>query len=126
MDIPVKILGYGLKTKSQIVFHYLLPCVVEIIVYISIIVVDAALFWQHFTDKNYAYSYYTLSLIIFPALLTFLCIMVSDQWPVDETRFGPKKRAFLLKQILKFLLFPIFSTYRQVIHNKYVTYLIFL
>lgn len=110
-NISVKILGYSVKTRWQISLNYLIPCTAELLVFIIVMVVDGALIYQHMLDENYIWAWYTLGIIIIPALLTLICILASDQWPI-ESGFGSEKRKFFAAQLLNFTLFPACATYR--------------
>lgn len=110
-NVSEKILGYSIKTKWQITLNYLIPCIVEVLVYITVIVVDGALVYQHILDQNYLWAWITLGIVIVPALLTFICVVVSDQWPIEEG-FRSEKRRFLLRQIVNLFFFPIGAIYR--------------
>ena len=110
-NCPIKILGYKVKTKLQISLSYLIPTVCECLVFISLMTVDGALVYQHFIDKNYFYAYLSVVLIPLPAILCFICVMFSDQWP-NKTCCGKFK--FFLIQLLNALLFPIGAIYRWI------------
>lgn len=110
-NITEKILGYSIKTKWQITLNYLIPCIVEVLVYITVIVVDSSLVYQHISDQNFLWAWITLAIVIVPALLTFICVVVSDQWPIEEG-FRSEKRKFLLRHIVNLFFFPIGAIYR--------------
>lgn len=109
--VPEKILGLNVKTRWQISLNYLIPCVVELFVYISLIIIDGALFYQHLSDRHFLYAWITLGVILTPAVLTFICVLVSDQWPV-EVGCGREKGKFFARLLINFLLFPFCAIYR--------------
>lgn len=109
--VPVKILGYKVKTKWQVSLNYLIPCVVELLVYISLMVIDGACVYQHLLDRHSLQAWLTLGVIFVPAVLTFICVMMSDQWP-SESGCSSEKWKFFGLQVLNLLLFPIFAIYR--------------
>lgn len=109
--VPVKILGYKVKTRWQISLNYLIPCTIELLVYISLMIIDSACVYQHFLDRHNLQAWLTLSVIFVPAVLTFNCVMISDQWPI-ETGCGSEKWTFFGVQVLNLVLFPIFAIYR--------------
>jgi hypothetical protein len=111
--IPVKILGLNVKTRWQIILNYLVPCVVELLVYICVMVIDGALVYQHLYDRQFLYCWITLGLIFVPAVITLICVLVSDQWPI-EFGFGSEKGKFLARQLMNFVLFPFCAIYRWV------------
>lgn len=109
--IAVKILGYNVKTRWQVSLNYLIPCAVELLVYICVCVIDSATIYQHFLDVNYLYALITLGVVVAPAVITFLCVLVSDQWPI-ESGCGSEKWKFFARLLINFLLFPICAIYR--------------
>lgn len=110
-NVAVKILGFSVKTRWQITLNYLIPSIIELLVYITVIVVDGALVYQHILDENYLWAWITMGIVIIPAIFTFICIMVSDQWP-NEEGFGGEKKKFLGRQIINFVFFPMGAIYR--------------
>jgi hypothetical protein len=120
-NVPVKILGFSIKTRWQITLNYLIPSIIELLVYLSVMVVDGALVYQHLRDRNSLWAWWTLGFVIVAPVLTFVCVLMSDQWPI-ESGFKRKKWAFLGRQVTNLLLFPICATYRSVIES-YFSYL---
>lgn len=110
-NVAVKILGFSVKTRWQISLNYLIPSIIELLVYIAVVVVDGALVYQHILDQNYLWAWITISIVIIPVILTFICEMASDQWPVEEG-FGSEKKKFLSRQIFNLIFFPIGAIYR--------------
>lgn len=109
--VPERVLGYKVKTRWQISLNYLIPCVVELLVFISVIVIDSATVYQHLIDRQYFYAWITLGVIFVPAVLTFICVMMSDQWPT-ESGCSTEKWKFFGRQLMNLLLFPICAVYR--------------
>lgn len=109
--VPVKILGYNVKTRWQISLSYLIPCAVELLVYISVMVIDGATIYQHFLDLKYLYAWISMGVIIAPAVFTFICVLFSDQRPI-EAGCGSEKWKFFARLLMNFLLFPICAIYR--------------
>lgn len=109
--VPERILGYSVKTRWQISLNYLVPCIVELIVYISLMIVDGALVYQHLLDRHYMYAWLTLGLPFIPAVTTFICVLLSDQWP-EEVGCGSEKWRFFGRQVVNLLLFPFCALYR--------------
>ncbi|CAO1431411.1 unnamed protein product [Diamesa serratosioi] len=108
-NCPMKILGYKVKSKLQISLNYLIPTVCECLVFISLMTVDGSLVYQHFIDKNFFYAYLSLGFVILPAILCFLCVIISDQWP-NEACCG--KLIFFFDQLINTVFFPIGALYR--------------
>lgn len=80
--LPKQLFGYQLKTKTQIVLHYLLPAIFELCIYIILTVADVALIVQHFRDTHSIWASLTLTFVVLPAVLCFITIIASpSQWP---------------------------------------------
>lgn len=109
--VPERVLGYKVKTRWQISLNYLVPCSIELLVFISVMVVDSATVYQLLLDRLYLYAWITLGVIFVPAALTFVCVMISDQWPV-EGGCGTEKWKFFARQLVNLLLFPICAIFR--------------
>lgn len=115
---PKCLLGWPIKTKAQIWFNWIVPNVLEQLVYIVLIVADLAVTYQHFNDGNHLWGGLTLSFIWLPAILCFGTVIVSPRnWPeyysrashdTDDNR-GVSKQClrFLLILFFNVLLFPI-------------------
>lgn len=110
-NISEKILGFSVKTRWQITLNYLIPCIVELLVYITVVVVDGALVYQHIVDENYLWAWISLGIVMVPAILTFICVILSDQWPIEEG-FGIEKRKFLARLTMDFIFFIFCAFYR--------------
>lgn len=110
-NVAEKILGYSVKTRWQIILNYLIPSIVELLVYITVVVVDGALVYQHIVDENYLWAWLTMGIVMIPAILTFICVIVSDQWPFEDG-FGREKGKFLGRLTMNFFLFPFTAIYR--------------
>jgi len=106
--VPAKVLGFKVKTRWQISFHYLVPCTIELFVFIAIMVTDSGIIYQHYRDRNYLFAALTLSAIVVPAILCFICVMLSDQWPVEKG----DKCTFFARQLMNLFLFPIAAIYK--------------
>lgn len=109
--IPVKVLGYNVKTRWQISLNYLVPCIVELLVYISLMVIDGATVYQHLLDRKIFFAWLTLGLVGVPAVLTYVCVLLSDQWPT-EAGCGREKWKFFARTTMNFILFPLCAIYR--------------
>lgn len=112
--IPERVLGFNVKSRWQISLNYLLPCAIELLVYVSLMTIDSAIVYQHLIDRHSLYAWLTLGLIFVPSVITFVCVLVSDQWPI-ETGCGSEKWKFFARQLVNLLLFPFCAVYRWVI-----------
>lgn len=117
--IPERVLGLRVKSRWQIVFHYLLPCAMELVVYVSLSTIDVGVAYRHWIDRNRLYAAITLALTLVPALLTFVCVMLSDQWPTSQNDdsgsgwCGSKSYwHFFARQLVNLVCFPIAAVYR--------------
>lgn len=110
-NIPVKIIGYNIKTRWQITLSYLIPCIVELLVYITVMVVDGALIYQHLLDGNQSFALITLAFLIIPAFVTFIITILTPADPFSETKSSSILRLISI-QFLYFILFPICALYR--------------
>jgi len=110
-NIAVKVIGYNLKTRWQITFSYLIPCIIELLVYITVMVVDGALIYQHFLDGNQSLALITLSFLIIPALITFVTSILAPADPYSESKSTSILRLFLI-QFLYLMIFPMCALYR--------------
>jgi hypothetical protein len=110
-NIAVKVIGYSIKTRWQITFSYLIPCIIELLVYITVMVVDGALIYQHFFDGNQSLALITLSFLIIPAFITFVISILKPADPYSESK--PKSiLRLLLIQFSYLMIFPMCALYR--------------
>lgn len=80
--VPKQLFGYQLKTKTQILLHYLLPAIFELCIYIILTVADVTLIVQHFRDTHVIWAALTLTFVLLPAILCFITIIATpSQWP---------------------------------------------
>lgn len=116
LDAPTCVAGYNIKTKMQIVLTGLIPSIIQLLVYITITVVDIGLVVQHFLMNNVLWACLTLSFILAPSILCFSIIMVSPwQWP-EKSGCSSKNRVFFIRQLLNMILFPLGAIYRYVMN----------
>lgn len=143
--VPNQLFGYHLKTKTQIICHYMLPAIFELCIYIILTTADVALIVQHFRDNHITWGIFTLIFVLLPAVLCFITIITSPaQWPKkyqqeqhqqeNESLMRKKNRQssmeninmkttstkcinckFFLKHLLNLIIFPISSIYRLVV-----------
>ncbi|XP_037956180.1 uncharacterized protein LOC119685856 isoform X1 [Teleopsis dalmanni] len=110
---PNHILGYVIRSRTRIYISYLIPAVLELIVYITQIVADCSVSYEHFESNQPAFGWGTLVLVLMPPLLTF-CSVVSS----TEHRNNPKYKnglSFVIHQLIQLLLFPLLIIYRFMI-----------
>lgn len=79
---PNCLLGWPIKSKAQIWFNWIIPVVLEQLVYIILIVADCAVTYQHFIEGNHLWAGLTFAFIWLPAILCFCSVIASPQnWP---------------------------------------------
>lgn len=111
---PTCLLGWPIKSKAQIWFNWIIPIVLEQLVYIVLIVADFAVTYQHFIDGNHLWAGLTLSFIWAPAILCFCSIIASPQnWPEyysskdEEAGVCQQCLRLVLVLVVNVLLFPV-------------------
>lgn len=113
---PKCLLGWPIKTKTQIWFNWIVPTALELFVYVTLIVADVAVTYQHFIDDNHLWAGLTLAFVWLPAILCFGTIITSPwNWPdyydknVPESDNGVNKQCLQSILVLAFnvLLFPV-------------------
>lgn len=116
------VLGYQVKTRTQIVLTCLIPAIIELLVYISLVTSDIAVAIQHIRDQNPIWAALTITFLCLPALVCFCSVITSPwQWP-EEEGCGNGNIKFFFRQTFNFLFFPIGAVFRFVI----LSFIIFL
>lgn len=111
--VPCKVLGYPIKTRTQIYLSCLVTAILELFVYIVVVTTDICVAVQHLRDENLLYASLTLIFLCLPAIGCFCSIIVSPwQWPADNEQCGKENFKFFLKQLNNLIFFPIASIYR--------------
>lgn len=107
---PKCLLGWPIKSKTQIWFNWIVPIVLELLVYVVVIVADFAVTYQHFVDGNHLWAGLTLGFIWLPALLSFITVIATPRnWPdyvEGGEGLGHRCLQFLLIVLVNVLLFP--------------------
>ena len=110
-NIPVQIIGYNIKTRWQITLSYLIPCIIELLVFITVMVTDSALIFQHIADGNQLTAMITMSFIIIPAVVTFIITILKPADPFSDSK--PTSILRLISfQFFYLIFFPICALYR--------------
>lgn len=128
--VPCALLGYHIKTRTQICLTCCISVVLELIVYLVLIAADSAVAVQHFRDGNPAYGGLTLGFVCLPAVVCFCSVVTSPgQWPQsdgrgedtpdgetadigDEIECGRVQCCFLMWQVFNLMAFPVAAVYR--------------
>lgn len=120
------VLGYKVKTRTQIVLTCLIPAIFELLIYICLVTSDIAVAIQHVRDKNPIWAALTLTFLCLPALVCFCSVITSPwQWP-EEEGCGKENTKFFLRQTFNFLCFPIGAIFRFVILSTVCDFVILL
>ncbi|XP_005176552.1 uncharacterized protein LOC101891326 [Musca domestica] len=108
---PHHILGYTIRSRTRIYVSYVIPNILELLVYMAQITGDCAVSYQHFKSHQPDFGWATACLIWVPPVFCFLIVMCSKaQWekPIrNGTRFK-----FVCKQLVQMIFFPFFVIYR--------------
>lgn len=129
--VPKHVLGWPIKTKTQITLTWIIPTVLELFVYIVLITSDISVCVQHFIEQNYVWASLTLAFIWLPAVLCFCTIITSPwQWPdyyVDNNNDCDCNRdpdgcstpcvQFVFRLIFNFVCFPVGAISRYCIYT---------
>uniref|UniRef100_A0A1A9UIX6 XK-related protein n=1 Tax=Glossina austeni TaxID=7395 RepID=A0A1A9UIX6_GLOAU len=108
MKPPHKILGYTIRSRTRIYVSFIIPRVLELLIFVVEIVADTAVSYQHFKARQLAFAWSTLILVWIPPLVTFMIITCSESYRKEAQQSLWK---FLSLQLLKLLMFPVFMTY---------------
>lgn len=110
-NIPVQIIGYNIKTRWQITLNFLIPCIIELFVFITVMVIDSALIYQHTLDGNKSLAMITFSFVIIPAIVTFIITILKPADPFNDSKHISILRLISF-QFLYLMIFPICALYR--------------
>ncbi|XP_055586477.1 uncharacterized protein LOC129739102 [Uranotaenia lowii] len=110
--VPKCVLGYQVKTRTQIVFSFLIPVILELMVYTVVMTADVLVVIEHFWNGNTHWAWATVSFMWIPAIASFASILSSpSQWP-EQIGCDAQTWHFVGKYILVLLLFPLAAIYR--------------
>lgn len=113
--VPCHVLGYRVKTKTQIILTCLVPAIFELLVYLFLTTADIALTIQHFRDERPIWASLTLTFLCLPAIICFISVVSSPyHWP-DEDECGRENNLFLFRQLFNLIFFPIGAIHRYVL-----------
>lgn len=124
--VPRCILGYQVKTRTQIVFSFLIPVIFELLVYTVVITADVLVVVEHFRNGNPAWAWFSLIFMWLPAIACFSAVLSSpSQWP-EEVGFDERTLRFVERNLLVLVFFPVAAVYRLVmrlgmVRNDFVT-----
>lgn len=104
---PKHILGFGVKSRTQIVITCLIPAIFELLCYTVLITADIYLTTRHFINNNVLWGALSLGFICLPALACFISVITSKwQWPESEGCHSENIKFFFV-QLFNLIFFPI-------------------
>ncbi|KAM7344780.1 uncharacterized protein ACRADG_011371 [Cochliomyia hominivorax] len=109
---PHHILGLTIRSRTRIYVSYVIPNILELLVYIVQIVADCAVSYQHFKSHQPDFGWATLFLILVPPVVTCILILSSKSQWVKPTQNATRVK-FVCIQLLQMILFPFFVVYRS-------------
>uniref|UniRef100_A0A182R754 XK-related protein n=1 Tax=Anopheles funestus TaxID=62324 RepID=A0A182R754_ANOFN len=110
--VPRSVLGYPVKTRTQIVMTFLVPVIFELMVYIVLTTADILVTVEHFRNGNPSWGWFTLSLIWLPSVVCFCSIISTpERWP-ELIGCDERTSHFLITNIGILLFFPLAALYR--------------
>ncbi|KAL1400987.1 hypothetical protein pipiens_006981 [Culex pipiens pipiens] len=110
--VPRCVLGYQVKTRTQIVLSFLIPVVFELLVYCVLMTADVIVVVEHFRNGNPSWAWFTLAFMWLPAVSCFASVLSSpSQWP-ETVGCDERTARFVAKHLLVLTLFPVAAFYR--------------
>uniref|UniRef100_A0A182MIQ1 XK-related protein n=1 Tax=Anopheles culicifacies TaxID=139723 RepID=A0A182MIQ1_9DIPT len=111
-SVPRSVLGYPVKTRTQIVMTFLVPVIFELLVYIVLTTADILVTIEHFRNGNPTWGWFTLSLIWLPSVVCFCSIISTpERWP-EQIGCDERTWHFLFANIAILVFFPFAALYR--------------
>ncbi|XP_043673585.1 uncharacterized protein LOC122631678 [Vespula pensylvanica] len=108
-----KCLEIPLKSIEQIYLVFLIPTIINCIIYIIHFSADLVVAIQHFRENNPIWGSCTLSLMYAPAIVYFiLTISRPDWWMTDDDKLTKGISIWFFLQICQLIGFPFFALYR--------------
>lgn len=126
--VPCSVLGYHIKTRTQICLSCCVTAVLELLVYIVVLAADSACIVQHLRDAQPLIAGLTGLWMVLPAAVCFAAVIASPwQWPSDarddavdgsigpgmaESSCGSQHVWFVVRQLANLVFFPVGAIYR--------------
>lgn len=105
-------LSLSLTVNQKIWLLFVVPTALCCVVYVADIATDVAMVDRHFSDNRCVVGSLTLILIYLPAIAFFVLTLLDERkWPKPEEGTW-KKTAWIGKQVLLLLFFPIHAMHR--------------
>uniref|UniRef100_A0A182KH14 XK-related protein n=1 Tax=Anopheles christyi TaxID=43041 RepID=A0A182KH14_9DIPT len=110
--VPRSVLGYPVKTRTQIVMTFLVPVIFELMVYIVLTTADILITVEHFRNGSPTWAWFTLTLIWLPSVVCFCSIISTpERWP-EQIGCDERTGRFLFNNVAILLFFPLAALYR--------------
>lgn len=104
-----------LKPKDQIIVYFLMPAVVNCLLYIMQFAADFVVAMQHFKEQNFGWGWVTLAFICAPAVVYFLLTIARpDWWRTEEEESTSELCIWFLLQLSCLVAFPLYALFRWV------------
>lgn len=106
-------LNVPLNSKEQIYLIFLIPAIVNCLVYLVHFLADLVVAVQHFREHNPIWACITIGFMYAPALAYFLLtVSRPDWWMTDDDKLHKGAFLWFLLQVAKLIAFPVFALYR--------------
>ena len=110
---PTRCLKIPLKSTEQIYLVFLIPTLVNCILYVLHFSADLVVAVQHFREGNPIWGSSTIALIYTPAVAYFiLTVSRPDWWMTDNDKVSKGAFAWFGLQLCHLIAFPLFALYR--------------
>lgn len=116
---PCSVLGYRIRSRTQICLSGCVAAVLELLVYVVVLAADAAVIVQHWRDANALFAWLTALWLTLPAAVCFVTVLTSPwQWPDNSDNnagscdCGLVQVRFVLRQLANMVFFPVGAIYR--------------
>ncbi|XP_033232151.1 uncharacterized protein LOC117183096 isoform X2 [Belonocnema kinseyi] len=110
---PTRCLKIPLRSTEQIYLVFLIPTLVNCILYVLNFSADLVVSVQHFREDNPIWGCITIGLIYLPAIVYFvLTVSRPDWWMTDDDKVSKGAFAWFGLQLCHLIAFPLFALYR--------------
>ena len=110
---PTRLFKVPLKSKEQIYLVFLIPAMINCLIYVIHFSSDLVVAVQHFRENNPIWGCITISFMYAPAIAYFvLTISRPDWWMTDDDKLYKGAFLWFLLQLIKLIMFPFFALYR--------------
>lgn len=106
---PNHVLNYPINSTIKIYISFIIPLVLQLLVYMFQICSDIGVAIQYFSIKEYHYGLITILLIISPPFIAFWILVLSADLGL---KVQANKAKYICNQVLLLFTFPFSMTYR--------------